>query len=212
MCARSPRLGERPYPRGGGGASLQLGAAVPRRTSSDRDHLLPRRERHFPFVRGTQRALAKKFGVSEATISRDLVRIFAKHTRDRRSRSVEQSHSTRMECSRSRRATKDCVAGTACLVDQVGTPHVSTWVTREELGQAHVGGDFTCRTGEVSAQPELLAESCKADLIVVARSAHPYLNRMPFQDCRPLTRGHAEPSIDARDCCARPRSSSQQTG
>jgi hypothetical protein len=34
-------------------------------------------------VRGTQRALAEKFGVSEATISCDLVRIFAKHTRDR---------------------------------------------------------------------------------------------------------------------------------
>lgn len=33
------------------------------------------------FVRGTQRALAERFGVSEATISRDLVRIFAKHTR-----------------------------------------------------------------------------------------------------------------------------------
>jgi hypothetical protein len=36
------------------------------------------------FVRGTQRALAERFAVSEATISRDLVRIFAKHTRDRR--------------------------------------------------------------------------------------------------------------------------------
>jgi hypothetical protein len=35
-------------------------------------------------VRGIQRALAQRFGVSEATISRDLVRIFAKHTRDRR--------------------------------------------------------------------------------------------------------------------------------
>ena len=35
------------------------------------------------FVRGTQRALAERFAVSEATISRDLVRIFAKHTRDR---------------------------------------------------------------------------------------------------------------------------------
>jgi hypothetical protein len=35
-------------------------------------------------VRGTQRILAKRFGVSEATISRDLVHIFAKHTRAHR--------------------------------------------------------------------------------------------------------------------------------
>ena len=35
-------------------------------------------------VRATQRVLAKRFGVSEATISRDLVRIFAKHTRAHR--------------------------------------------------------------------------------------------------------------------------------
>ena len=43
----------------------------------------------------------------------------------------------------------------------------------KELGQAHVGGDFTCRSGEVAAELELLAVSCKADLVVVGRSTHP---------------------------------------
>ena len=46
----------------------------------------------------------------------------------------------------------------------------------EELGRAHVGGDFTCRSGEVAAELEQLATSCKADLIVIGRSAHPALH------------------------------------
>src|ERR1017187_7010848 len=45
----------------------------------------------------------------------------------------------------------------------------------QELGQASVRGDFTCRSGEVAAELELLAEDCKADLVVVGRSAHPPL-------------------------------------
>jgi len=52
---------------------------------------------------------------------------------------------------------------------------LASFVT-EELGQAHVGGDFTCRSGEVAAELELLAVSCKADLVVVGRSAHPRLH------------------------------------
>jgi len=46
----------------------------------------------------------------------------------------------------------------------------------QELGQASVRGDFTCRSGEVAAELELLAEDCKADLVVVGRSAHPALH------------------------------------
>lgn len=46
----------------------------------------------------------------------------------------------------------------------------------EELFEAHVGGDFTCRSGEIGAELEILAETCKADLIVVGRSAHPHLH------------------------------------
>ncbi|MGA3354757.1 MAG: universal stress protein [Acidimicrobiales bacterium] len=45
-----------------------------------------------------------------------------------------------------------------------------------ELFLAHVGGDFTCRIGEIGIELELLAETCKADLIVVGRSAHPHLH------------------------------------
>ena len=62
------------------------------------------------------------------------------------------------------------------LVDNAESENRLAGFVTEELGQAHVGGDFTCRTGEVSAQLELLAEDCKADLIVVGRSAHPYLH------------------------------------
>jgi nucleotide-binding universal stress UspA family protein len=62
------------------------------------------------------------------------------------------------------------------LVDDAESDDRLAGFVTEELGQAHVDGDFTCRTGEVSAQLELLAESCKADLIVVGRSAHPYLH------------------------------------
>jgi len=40
---------------------------------------------------------------------------------------------------------------------------LASFVT-EELGQAHVGGDFTCRSGEVAAELELLAVSCRPTL------------------------------------------------
>ena len=65
---------------------------------------------------------------------------------------------------------------------------LASFVT-EELGQAHVGGDFTCCSGEVAAELELLAVSCKADLVVVGRSAHPHLHLggVPQQL---LARGH----------------------
>ena len=62
------------------------------------------------------------------------------------------------------------------LVDDAESDDRLAGFVTEELGQAHVDGDFTCRVGEVGAQLELLAESCKADLIVVGRSAHPYLH------------------------------------
>ena len=62
------------------------------------------------------------------------------------------------------------------LVDNAESANRLAGFVTEELGQAHVDGDFTCRIGEVSAQLELLAEDCKADLIVVGRSAHPYLH------------------------------------
>ena len=67
------------------------------------------------FVRGTQRALAEKFGVSEATISRDLVRIFAKHTRDRHCPFCGAKPLDEKGCALSRMATKDSVAGSTCL-------------------------------------------------------------------------------------------------
>jgi nucleotide-binding universal stress UspA family protein len=59
--------------------------------------------------------------------------------------------------------------------DMESDERLARYVT-EELFLAHVGGDFTYRTGEVGAELELLATSCKADLIVVGRSAHPHLH------------------------------------
>lgn len=47
---------------------------------------------------------------------------------------------------------------------------------REELALAGVDGDFCCREGDVAQELELLAEACRADLIVVGRSRHPALH------------------------------------
>lgn len=47
---------------------------------------------------------------------------------------------------------------------------------REELALAGVEGDFSCREGDIAQQLEALAESCRADLIVVGRSRHPALH------------------------------------
>jgi hypothetical protein len=77
-CARSSRLGERPYPRGRRPASLQLGAPVPQSRA-----------------------------ISYASLPSTPVIVTAP--------SAEQSHSTRMECSRFKRVTTDSVAGSACL-------------------------------------------------------------------------------------------------
>ena len=59
--------------------------------------------------------------------------------------------------------------------DAESDDHLAHFVT-QELGQASVRGDFTCRSGEVATELELLAEDCKADLVVVGRSAHPTLH------------------------------------
>ena len=59
--------------------------------------------------------------------------------------------------------------------DAESDEHLAQFVT-QELGQASVRGDFTCRSGEVAAELEQLAEDCKADLVVVGRSAHPALH------------------------------------
>ena len=77
-CARSSRLGERPYPRGRRPASLQLGAPVPQSRA-----------------------------ISYASLPSTPVIVTAP--------SAEQSHSTRMECSRFKRVTTDSVAGSARL-------------------------------------------------------------------------------------------------
>ena len=61
------------------------------------------------------------------------------------------------------------------VADVESDERLARYVT-EELFLAHVGGDFTCRSGEIGAELELLAETCKADLIVVGRSAHPHLH------------------------------------
>ena len=61
------------------------------------------------------------------------------------------------------------------VADAESDERLARYVT-EELFLAHVGGDFTCRSGEIGAELELLAETCRADLIVVGRSAHPHLH------------------------------------
>ena len=61
------------------------------------------------------------------------------------------------------------------VVDGESDERLARFVT-EELFLAHVGGDFTCRSGEIGAELEILADTCKADLIVVGRSAHPHLH------------------------------------
>jgi nucleotide-binding universal stress UspA family protein len=61
------------------------------------------------------------------------------------------------------------------IADAESDERLARYVT-EELFVAHVGGDFTCRSGEIGAELEILAETCKADLIVVGRSAHPHLH------------------------------------
>lgn len=47
---------------------------------------------------------------------------------------------------------------------------------REELVLAGVEGDFSRREGDISQELEALAESCRADLIVVGRSRHAALH------------------------------------
>lgn len=61
------------------------------------------------------------------------------------------------------------------IADTEGDEQLARFVT-EELFLAHVGGDFICRSGDIGAELELLAETCKADLIVVGRSSHPTLH------------------------------------
>jgi len=47
---------------------------------------------------------------------------------------------------------------------------------QNELVNAGVVGEFTYRKGDVAPQLEALAETCRADLIVVGRSRHPALH------------------------------------
>lgn len=47
---------------------------------------------------------------------------------------------------------------------------------REELALAGVEGDLSCREGDIAHELEVLAEACRADLIVVGRSRHPALH------------------------------------
>ncbi|MGA3354329.1 MAG: universal stress protein [Acidimicrobiales bacterium] len=61
------------------------------------------------------------------------------------------------------------------IADAESDERLARFVT-EELFQAQVGGDFTCRSGDIGNELEILAETCKADLIVVGRSAHPHLH------------------------------------
>jgi nucleotide-binding universal stress UspA family protein len=61
------------------------------------------------------------------------------------------------------------------IADTESDERLARFVT-EELYEAHIGGDFTCRSGEIGNELELLAETFKADLIVVGRSAHPHLH------------------------------------
>ena len=46
----------------------------------------------------------------------------------------------------------------------------------DEMARAGVAGEFSCRQGDVAVQLEQLAESCRADLIVVGRSRRPALH------------------------------------
>jgi nucleotide-binding universal stress UspA family protein len=46
----------------------------------------------------------------------------------------------------------------------------------KELAEAGVKGQFVCREGEVARELEALAESLKADMIIVGRSRHPALH------------------------------------
>jgi nucleotide-binding universal stress UspA family protein len=46
----------------------------------------------------------------------------------------------------------------------------------EELQAADVHGKFICLEGDVAYELEALAESCRADLVVVGRSRHPALH------------------------------------
>jgi nucleotide-binding universal stress UspA family protein len=61
------------------------------------------------------------------------------------------------------------------LADSESDERLARYVT-EELFVASIGGDFTYRTGEIAAEIEILAETCRADLIVVGRSEHPHLH------------------------------------
>jgi nucleotide-binding universal stress UspA family protein len=61
------------------------------------------------------------------------------------------------------------------VADAESDERLARFVT-EELYGAHIGGDFTCRSGDIGTELEILAETCKADLIVVGRSAHPHLH------------------------------------
>jgi nucleotide-binding universal stress UspA family protein len=47
---------------------------------------------------------------------------------------------------------------------------------RQELALAGVEGDLSCREGDIAQELEVLAESCRADMIVVGRSRHPALH------------------------------------
>jgi nucleotide-binding universal stress UspA family protein len=47
---------------------------------------------------------------------------------------------------------------------------------RGEMTRAGVDGDFSCRDGDVALELEELAETCRADMIIVGRSRHPTLH------------------------------------
>ena len=66
-------------------------------------------------------------------------------------------------------------AGLDPLLDDLLDDDLAHFVT-EELNRAHVDGDFTWRSGEITAELELLAVNCKADLVVVGHSTHPRLH------------------------------------
>jgi nucleotide-binding universal stress UspA family protein len=66
------------------------------------------------------------------------------------------------------------IPATVLVEDDDGTD-LGRQVT-EELNGADVKGDFTCLKGDIARELEVLAESCRADVIVVGRSRHPALH------------------------------------
>ena len=162
-CARSSRLGERPYPRGRRPASLQLGAPVPQSRA-----------------------------ISYASLPSTPVIVTAP--------SAEQSHSTRMECSRSKRVTTDSVAGSACLK--------TTRTRGRRTGRAERGRGVHHLRGV--GRGERAVERCRQGVTGRYRRGHP--RRLANGDVSAARRccGHA--STSARASCATRRASCSGTG